>query len=211
MATAGLDSYCPACVLPCATPVAAPAAPLHHPSRSNHLHSWDPQQPAAEQHVYVHRHFSNAEGDNLTGSEGSKSGKTGRVGGSNRDVVVGGSGRDVTAAGSDDREVIATQQQASDAQQHLLALSASAEAGNVSEANSEQLLAWVRVCSPCIEVVCRQILQCLCCMLTHQLSAAAGQTMHHAINMNLNATHVSQLGFWRQCSLLGHPFWACCT
>ncbi|KAL0054402.1 hypothetical protein WJX82_008410 [Trebouxia sp. C0006] len=110
MATAGLDSYCPACLLPCATPVAAPAAPLHHPSRS----------------------------------EGSKSGKTGRVGGSNRDVVVGGSGRDVTAAGSDDREVIATQQQASDAQQHLLALSASAEAGNVSEANSEQLLAWGR-------------------------------------------------------------------
>ncbi|KAL0023943.1 hypothetical protein WJX77_002481 [Trebouxia sp. C0004] len=108
MATAGLDSYCPACLLPCATPVAAPAATCHHTSHSNHLHSWDSQQQAAEQPVYVHRHSSYAEG------------------------------------GSGDREVIATQQQASDSQQQLVPLSVSAEAGNVSEASREQLQAWGR-------------------------------------------------------------------
>ena len=155
MATAGLDSYCPACLLPCAAPVAAPAAPLHHPSRSNYPHSWDSQQQAAEQPVYVQRHSSNAEGDKPAASEGSKSGKARQAGGSNRDVVVGGSGRDVTAGRSDEREVIATQQQASDAQQHLLPSSATAEAGHISKASSEQLLAWVSN-SPCNEVVCRQ-------------------------------------------------------
>jgi len=155
MATAGLDNYCPACLLPCATPVAAPAAPLHHPSRSNHLHSWDSQQQAAEQPVCVHRHSSNAEGDSPTGSAGSKSGKRGQAGGSDGDIVVGGSGRDAVAGGSD-REVIAMQQQASDAQQQLLPSSATAEAWTVSEASSEQLLAWVSVSITCIEAVRRQ-------------------------------------------------------
>ena len=156
MATAGLDSYCPACLLPCTTPVAAPAAPLHHPLRSDHLHSWDSQQQAAEQPVYVHRHSINAERDTLTRSDGSKSGKSGQAGGSNRGVVLGRSGRDVTAGRSDDREVIATPQEASDAQQHLLPSVATAEAGNVSEASSEQLLAWVSVSSSCFKVERRQ-------------------------------------------------------
>ena len=147
MATAGLDSYCPACLLPCTTPVAAPAAPLHHPLRSDHLHSWDFQQQAAEQPVYVHRHSINAERDTLTRSDGSKSGKSGQAGGSNRGV---------TAGRSDDREVIATPQEASDAQQHLLPSVATAEAGNVSEASSEQLLAWVSVSSSCFKVERRQ-------------------------------------------------------
>ena len=165
MATAGLDSYCPACLLPCATPRAAPAAPLHHPSRSNHLHSWDSQQEqAAEQPVYVQRHSSNAEGDNPTASERSKLEKSRQVGGSNMDVVIRGSGKEVIAGGID-REIVTSQQQASDAQQHLLPSSATAEAGNVSEASSEQLLAWVSVSSCFIEGVCRQTLQCLCCML----------------------------------------------
>ncbi len=155
MATAGLDSYCPACLLPCATPVAAPGAPLHHPSRSNHLHGWEFQQEAAEQPVYSHRHSSKAEGDSPTGSERSKPGKAGQAGGSNRDVITRGSGRDVVVGGSD-INIVTLQQQASDAQQHLLPSSATAEAGNVSKASSEQLLAWVSVSSPCIEVVCRQ-------------------------------------------------------
>ena len=222
MATAGLDSYCPACLLPCATPVAAPAAPLHHPSCSNHLHRHASQQQAAEQPVYVHKHSSNPEWDSLTGFEGSKSGKTGQVGGSNRGVVVGGSSKDVTAAGLDDREVIATLQQASDAQQQLLPSSATAEAGNFSEASSEQLLAWVSVSSPYTEVVCRQNFAgawlhacasalCSCDICVHAKYHKAQADQHHAINMNLNATHVLQLRFWQQCSLFGHTLWACCT
>ncbi|DBA92887.1 TPA: hypothetical protein ACH3X1_003057 [Trebouxia sp. C0004] len=106
-----------------------------------------PGSPARQHHMRPMsrlRHSSYAEGDNLTVSEGSKSGKTCQVGGSTRDVAIGGSCRDVIAGGSGDREVIATQQQASDSQQQLVPLSVSAEAGNVSEASREQLQAWGR-------------------------------------------------------------------
>ncbi|KAL0038132.1 hypothetical protein WJX79_004099 [Trebouxia sp. C0005] len=137
MATAGLDSYCPACLLPCATPVAAPAAPLHHPPCS----SWDSQQQAAEQPVYVQRPSSNAEGHNLTDSEGSKSGKIGQVRGSKRDVIAGGSDRKAMPT---QQQTSDAQQQASDAQQQILPSLATAEAGNVSEPSNEQVLAWGR-------------------------------------------------------------------
>ena len=149
MATAGLDSYCPACLLPCATPVAAPAAPLHHPPCS----SWDSQQQAAEQPVYVQRPSSNAEGHNLTDSEGSKSGKIGQVRGSKRDVIAGGSDRKAMPT---QQQTSDAQQQASDAQQQILPSLATAEAGNVSEPSNEQVLAWVSVSSSCIEDVLRQ-------------------------------------------------------
>ena len=48
-------------------------------------------------------------------------------------------------------------------------------------------------------------------MHVHVNCHSAQADQHHAIDMNLNTTHVSQFRFWRQCSLFVHALWACCT
>ncbi|KAA6427226.1 MAG: hypothetical protein FRX49_02983, partial [Trebouxia sp. A1-2] len=104
-------------------------------------HEANVKAEAAEQPVYVQRPSSNAEGHNLTDSEGSKSGKIGQVRGSKRDVIAGGSDRKAMPT---QQQTSDAQQQASDAQQQILPSLATAEAGNVSEPSNEQVLAWGR-------------------------------------------------------------------
>lgn len=127
MATAGLDSYCPACLLPCATPAPTPAAP---PFLSSH-HCGDVQQQPPDLRTMQHLGDTHADEQGRLActmqSDAGAQPAAASAAPSGRGSVASGQ------AGGPARNEAAGQ----------LEGSSSAAAADLGQASSEQILAWV--------------------------------------------------------------------
>ena len=130
MATAGLDSYCPACLLPCATPAPTPAAPpflSSHRCRSGDVQQQQPAELRTKQHQ-----------EDTHAAEGGRLACTMQSDDDAQPAAASATPSGGGGVASGQVGVLARGEAAGQ-----LDSSSGAAAGDLSQASSEQIVAWV--------------------------------------------------------------------